>query len=38
VRVAITHDWPEGMRSGERRLAVFCELLPDADLYAPFLQ
>jgi len=33
MRVAIVHDWLIGMRGGEKCLDVFCELLPEADLY-----
>jgi glycosyltransferase involved in cell wall biosynthesis len=33
VRVALVHDWLTGMRGGERCLEVFCELLPQADLF-----
>lgn len=33
MRVAIVHDWLTGMRGGERCLEVFCELLPQADLF-----
>jgi len=33
-RVAIVHDWLTGMRGGERCLEVFCELFPQADLFA----
>jgi len=33
VRVALVHDWLTGMRGGERCLAVFAELFPDADLF-----
>src|SRR5438128_1588151 len=33
LRVALVHDWLRGMRGGERCLEVFCELLPDADLF-----
>ncbi len=34
MKVAIVHDWLTGMRGGERCLEAFCELFPDADLYA----
>jgi glycosyltransferase involved in cell wall biosynthesis len=34
MRVALVHDWLTGMRGGEKCLEVFCELFPDADLYA----
>ena len=33
MRVALVHDWLTGMRGGERCLEVFCELLPEADLF-----
>ncbi len=33
VRVALVHDWLTGMRGGEKVLEVFCELLPQADLF-----
>jgi len=32
-RVALVHDWLTGMRGGERCLEVFCELLPEAELF-----
>ncbi|MHC5040383.1 MAG: glycosyltransferase family 4 protein, partial [Planctomycetota bacterium] len=32
-RVALVHDWLSGMRGGERCLEVFCELLPETDLF-----
>ena len=34
MKVAIVHDWLTGMRGGERCLEVFCELFPEADLFA----
>ena len=34
MRVALVHDWLTGMRGGEKCLEVFCELFPDADLFA----
>ncbi len=32
-KIAIVHDWLNGMRGGEKCLEVFCEIFPDADLY-----
>ncbi|MBF0289028.1 MAG: glycosyltransferase [SAR324 cluster bacterium] len=32
-KVALVHDWLNGMRGGEKCLEVFCEIFPDADLY-----
>ena len=32
-KVAVIHDWLNGMRGGEKCLEVICELFPDADLY-----
>ncbi len=34
MRVALVHDWLTGMRGGEKCLEVFCEMFPDADLFA----
>jgi glycosyltransferase involved in cell wall biosynthesis len=34
MKVALVHDWLTGMRGGEKVLEVFCELFPDAHLYA----
>ena len=33
MKVALVHDWLNGMRGGEKVLEVFCELYPDADIY-----
>ena len=33
VKVALIHDWLNGMRGGEKCLEVLCELFPKADLY-----
>lgn len=33
LKVALVHDWLNGMRGGEKVLEVFCELFPSADLY-----
>ena len=35
-KVALVHDWLNGMRGGEKCLEVFCELFPHADLYTLF--
>ncbi len=32
-KVALVHDWLNGMRGGEKCLEVLCELFPDAELY-----
>jgi glycosyltransferase involved in cell wall biosynthesis len=34
MRVALVHDWLTGMRGGEKILEVFCELYPQATLFA----
>ena len=36
MRVAIAHDWLNGMRGGERVLEALLELYPDAELYTLF--
>lgn len=33
MRVALIHDWLNGMRGGEKVFEVLCELFPDADVY-----
>jgi hypothetical protein len=33
MRVALVHDWLNGMRGGEKVFEVFCELFPDADVF-----
>ncbi|MCK9573956.1 MAG: glycosyltransferase [Candidatus Omnitrophica bacterium] len=33
MKVAIIHDWLNGMRGGEKCLEVFCELFPRADIF-----
>lgn len=35
-RVAIAHDWLNGMRGGEKVLEVICELFPEATLFCLF--
>ena len=34
MKVALVHDWLTGMRGGEKILEVFCELFPDATIFA----
>ena len=36
MKVALIHDWLNGMRGGEKCLECFCELFPQADLYTLF--
>ena len=36
MRVALIHDWLNGMRGGERCLEVLCEIFPEADIYTLF--
>ena len=36
MKVALVHDWLNGMRGGEKVLEVFCELFPQAHLYTLF--
>lgn len=33
LKVALVHDWLNGMRGGEKVLEVFCDLFPKADVY-----
>jgi len=33
MRVALVHDWLNGMRGGEKVLEVICELFPDAPIF-----
>ncbi|MBF0276769.1 MAG: glycosyltransferase [SAR324 cluster bacterium] len=35
-KIALVHDWLNGMRGGEKCLEVFCEIFPKADLYTLF--
>ena len=32
-RIALVHDWLNGMRGGEKCLEVLCEMFPDATLF-----
>ncbi len=38
MRVALIHDWLNGMRGGEKVFEVLCELYPDADVYTLFFE
>ncbi|MBI4404156.1 MAG: glycosyltransferase [Deltaproteobacteria bacterium] len=37
-KVAIVHDWINGMRGGEKVLECFCELFPQADIFTLFFK
>ena len=37
-KTALSHDWLNGMRGGEKCLEVFCELYPDAPVYTLFYE
>ena len=36
VKVALSHDWLNGMRGGEKCLEAFCELYPDSTIHTLF--
>ena len=36
MKVALVHDWLNGMRGGERCLEAFCELYPEAPIFTLF--
>ncbi len=38
MRAALSHDWLNGMRGGEKCLEVFCELYPESDIYTLFYE
>jgi glycosyltransferase involved in cell wall biosynthesis len=38
LRVALVHDWLNGMRGGEKVLAALCERYPDADVFTLFYE
>ena len=38
MRVALVHDWLNGMRGGEKVFEVLCELYPDADVHTLFYE
>lgn len=38
MKVALIHDWLNGMRGGEKVLEVFCELFPAADIFTLVLE
>lgn len=37
-KAALSHDWLNGMRGGEKCLEVFCELFPDAPIHTLFYE
>ncbi len=37
-RVALAHDWLNGMRGGEKCLEILCDLYPDAKIYTLFYE
>ncbi len=38
MKVALVHDWLNGMRGGEKCLEVLCELFPEAPVYSLFYE
>ncbi len=38
MKVALVHDWLNGMRGGERCLDVLCEIYPEAPIYTLFYE
>ena len=38
VRVALSHDWLNGMRGGEKCLEVLCELYPESSIFTLFYE
>jgi hypothetical protein len=36
MRVALVHDWLNGMRGGEKVFVTLCERYPDADVFTLF--
>jgi len=38
MKLALVHDWLNGMRGGEKLLEVLCDIFPDADLYTLFYE
>lgn len=38
MKVALSHDWLNGMRGGEKCLEVLCELYPDSPIYTLFYE
>jgi glycosyltransferase involved in cell wall biosynthesis len=38
MRIALVHDWLNGMRGGEKVLSVLCELFPTAPIYTLLLE
>lgn len=38
MRIALVHDWLNGMRGGEKVLEVLCELYPEAEIFTLLLE
>ncbi len=38
MRIALVHDWLNGMRGGEKVLEALCELYPDAEIFTLLLE
>ena len=38
MKVALIHDWLNGMRGGEKCLEVLCEIFPEAPIYTLFYE
>ena len=38
MKLALVHDWLNGMRGGEKVLEVLCDIFPQADLYTLFYE
>jgi len=38
MKVALVHDWLNGMRGGERVLEALCELFPEAEIFTLLLE
>ena len=38
MKLALVHDWLNGMRGGEYVLEAFCDLYPDADIFTLFCE
>lgn len=38
MKIAIVHDWLNGMRGGEKVLEAFCEMFPQADIFTLFYE
>lgn len=38
MKIALSHDWLNGMRGGEKCLEAFCEIFPDSPIYTLFYE